>query len=336
MSDRQVVADLERLVGRPLSHTMEGDICVSLALTDADLPVYGVLRHASAETKYQALLLVSRLRGLRELDLRQNWLRTLPAEMSALQELRFLDLASNYLGEVPDWIFDLARLEHLNLGVNELKGISPRIGNLEGLRALYIHKNAIAALPKEISALRNLGVLNLYLNRFPDYPKEMWSLPGIHTFAWGLCNVDYIPEEMSGWTQLRFITLVACKIADAGRLARNRELSGARLHKNVIERVHHDLCDMPKLRQVTLYQNDLTELPEEFGNLQALEMLNLSWNRFAAIPPSVFRLPKLRWLAMHDNPGIGAGPPVVTPFELVVERPFFSDKKPMWNRLDFM
>lgn len=336
MSDKTTVNAIEALLGRSVQHRFEGESCVSLALTDDTVPLLGLLRHASDDLKWQILLLVARLEQLEELDLRQNWLRRLPEEIGNLKSMRVLDLASNYLGQIPHWLFTLEKLERLNLGVNDLTTIPPDISRLSKLEALWIHKNAISALPEEIGCLKGLGTLNLYLNRFPDFPSQIWQLPAIHTFAWGLSNVDYVPEEFSAWRDLRFLSLVACKILSIDRLAANKELSGVRVHKNQISVLGEELCDLPKLRQVTFYQNNLDRLPAGFERLDKLEMVNVAWNRFSRFPQELFRLPRLRWAAVHDNPFPPPELPRNEGCEFVTVRPFFSDKQPIWNRLDYM
>src|SRR3954463_3582256 len=120
MSDLDVIRELHRRVGRDFSYEMEGESVVGLSLASDAFIFGGLIRHHSAQEKNDILLLVSRLKQLRKLNLRRCMLGTMPEAMSELVQLKHLDLGSNCLGEVPGWIGWIHDLEYLNLGVNQL------------------------------------------------------------------------------------------------------------------------------------------------------------------------------------------------------------------------
>ena len=62
-----------------------------------------------------------------------------------------------------------------------------------------------------------------------------------------------------------------------------------------------NIGNLSKLEQITLYQNNLKELPDSFSKLQLLEKLNLSWNDFKELPPQVSDLKNLQWFAYFYN-----------------------------------
>jgi Leucine-rich repeat (LRR) protein len=147
MHDLDVIRELRRCVGRDFSHEMEGESVVCLSLASDDFIFGGLIRHHSAQEKYEILLLISRLKQLRKLDLRRCMLGRMPDEMGELVLLKHLDLGSNILGEVPDWIEGIHDLEYLNLGVNRLTALPPFLGKFDNIRTLLLHKNSLSEFP---------------------------------------------------------------------------------------------------------------------------------------------------------------------------------------------
>ena len=69
---------------------------------------------------------------------------------------------------------------------------------------------------------------------------------------------------------------------------------------------------MTTLRELRLYNNRLTDLPESIGALSNLRELHLSNNQLAALPHSVGRLRSLRELRLQDN-RVSTLPPGASP-----------------------
>lgn len=70
------------------------------------------------------------------------------------------------------------------------------------------------------------------------------------------------------------------------------------------------MADRPEneLREITLRNNRLTELPENIGNSRGLERLDVSGNRLRTLPDSLRELPNLRALNVANNPRLVALP----------------------------
>ena len=62
------------------------------------------------------------------------------------------------------------------------------------------------------------------------------------------------------------------------------------------------LKPLNKLEQLSLYQNQLTDLPKEFKYLTNLQKLNLGWNNFKAIPNFLSEMDSLHWVGIFGNP----------------------------------
>ena len=215
--DRKVLERIRAEIGRDPLLQFDGDTCVSLSLWDESEPFAGLIRHHDNAAKQRVLLDIARLRGLRTLDIHQNWLRSLPAELGELQELRSLNICSNYLGTLPEWIWGLGKLEFLSVGVNNLEAVSPRVGELQNLQALFLHKNRIRELPKEVLQLSGLKTLSLYLNAIPEFPGWVSELPDIEMFSWGISGITRFPREIAAWKKLKYLTLVMLPVRQPRR-----------------------------------------------------------------------------------------------------------------------
>ena len=73
-----------------------------------------------------------------------------------LKNLEFLDLSDNYMSELPAEIRNLKKLEALLLFLNELKELPDGICELEELRTLWIGNNQITELPRKFGDLHEL------------------------------------------------------------------------------------------------------------------------------------------------------------------------------------
>ena len=120
MTDIEIIHVLEKRIGQPFPHTILAGRCIELSLCHKDAIFFGLIRHQSPAAKQEIIKLISRLTGLRILDLRRNRLGVLPPEFSQLTDLEHLNLSSNYLGGFPDHIRNFRRLKSLYLGNNDL------------------------------------------------------------------------------------------------------------------------------------------------------------------------------------------------------------------------
>ncbi|KAL2089290.1 hypothetical protein ACEWY4_013978 [Coilia grayii] len=84
-----------------------------------------------------------------------------------------------------------------------------------------------------------------------------------------------------------------------GELVRLRELV---LSYNRVKSVPEELGNCENLEKLELAMNwDLDELPAQLSKLRRLQHLDLSMNQFTEIPECVLNLPSLQWLDMGSN-----------------------------------
>ena len=74
-----------------------------------------------------------------------------------------------------------------------------------------------------------------------------------------------------------------------------------RLYQNSLSSLPTDFGNLDNLEQLSLYQNNLRYLPKSFSKLQKLKKLNLAWNDFTEFPKEVIEIKSLNWFCYFNN-----------------------------------
>jgi len=104
----------------------------------------------------------------RKLDLSDNQLTSLPAEIGQLHSLTWLNLNCKQLTSLPAEIGQLHSLTQLHLNCKQLTSLPAEIGQLHSLTWLMLEGNQLTSLPAEIVQLRSLTRLDLNSNPIQD------------------------------------------------------------------------------------------------------------------------------------------------------------------------
>jgi len=71
--------------------------------------------------------------------------------------------------------------------------------------------------------------------------------------------------------------------------------------KGCMKELPEDICQLKKLKTLSLYRNDLTTLPSCISNLKYLEKLNMEMNDLTVLPPEIGALTRLKELNLNEN-----------------------------------
>eukprot|EP00029_Vermamoeba_vermiformis_P006458 TRINITY_DN2538_c0_g2_i1.p1 TRINITY_DN2538_c0_g2~~TRINITY_DN2538_c0_g2_i1.p1 ORF type:complete len:1060 (+),score=232.58 TRINITY_DN2538_c0_g2_i1:295-3474(+) len=115
---------------------------------------------------------------LTKLDLSNNKLTALPADIKKLEKLCILIADNNNLQSLPDEIGTLAKLRVLSVRNNEIKTLPGSLSLCLGLEELYVSSNKIVESPVRLGSLVKLTKLDVADNPFlVRLPKEVQSDP---------------------------------------------------------------------------------------------------------------------------------------------------------------
>ncbi len=140
---------------------------------------------------------------LEVLDLSNNLLTDLPADLSRLTKLRILFCSNNQFTHLPEGLgvcdsLDMIGFKHnqisnvsenslpenlrwLILTDNKITQLPEKIGELYRLEKLMLSGNQLTQLPESIARCKNLALLRVSANQLVDFPYLLLSLPRL---AW--------------------------------------------------------------------------------------------------------------------------------------------------------
>ncbi|XP_010250786.1 PREDICTED: probable inactive leucine-rich repeat receptor-like protein kinase At3g03770 [Nelumbo nucifera] len=210
--------------------------------------------------------------------------------LSRLTTLRVLSLVSlGIWGPLSDKIHRLYSLELLDLSSNFLVGsIPPKISALVQLRSLTLDGNFFSdSVPNWFDSLSNLSILSLNGNQLKGpFPSSICRIKTLTSLALSHNHVSGKLPDMGSLTDLRMLDL--------------RE-----------NRLTSEIPRLPKgLVTVLLSSNSFSgEIPQQFGELDQLQHLNLSFNYLTGTPPAaIFSLPNISYLNLSFNKLTGSLP----------------------------
>ncbi|KAF1537243.1 E3 ubiquitin-protein ligase LRSAM1, partial [Eudyptula albosignata] len=131
------------------------------------------------------------------LDLHDNQLASIPADIGQLTSLQVLNLERNLLKCLPQSIGDLAQLQMLNVKGNKLKELPATVSGLRSLRTLDISENTLQELPRVLAHIRTLETLTLDASSM-TYPSPDICSAGtesIQQFLCKECGIAYYPPS---------------------------------------------------------------------------------------------------------------------------------------------
>ena len=129
------------------------------------------------------------------LKLVNNHLRKLPREMFSATQLRRLDLSQNILENVSADLFALPNLEYLSLGHNRLKDLPETANWSRSLLSLDLSDNLLTTLPQGIQH-SCIEILNLSKNKFHAVPKCLCRVRTLTSLDLSSMPISALPKEM--------------------------------------------------------------------------------------------------------------------------------------------
>lgn len=198
---------------------------------------------------------------LETLDLRNNELTVLPADIVNLTGLRVLNLKGNHLTDIPDGITSLY------LDRNQWDALESKVTNLTSLRYLSLHLNSVQEFPSSVTNLNTLEVLAINNGRFAAVPSDICRLTNLIRLDLSSNRIASLPAELSTLVSLRDINL----------------------SQNSMKQVPGVIRRLSQLEALNLRRNKLTAAPEWLGELQQLVYLNLRRNKLTQLPPELLQ-----------------------------------------------
>lgn len=240
------------------------------------------------------------LDSLERLELRENDLKELPADLDNLSSLKELDLRANQLTTIPKSIGNLTSLETLYLNGN-VDEIPESIGNLTSLENLYLSNNRLRNIPPQIINLSSLRKLKLGSNQLTSLPDVITNLDSLRILDLKHNNISILPDTIGKFTQLWELDLWNNQLTTLpdtiGNLTQLRELG---LAKNQLTSLPESIGNLTLLKKLWFEQNNIASLPKSFANLKSLELLDAEDNQFPQRPKEIKALTRQGKLSIYE------------------------------------
>lgn len=188
-------------------------------------------------------------------------------------------------------------------GCTSLIEVHESIGHLENLILLNLKGcENLRNLPESISNAKSLEILDLFgclkLNKLPEKLGLMIALKKLHADR---TAITQLPPSFGLLKNLETVSLSGCK-GQSSRSLWSGLISRVSPFSKPINLLPASVSGLHSLRELDLSDCSLCEdgIPMDFGNLPALEVLNLERNKFVRLPDSISRLSKLSSLILNE------------------------------------
>ncbi|VDD87516.1 unnamed protein product [Enterobius vermicularis] len=155
------------------------------------------LNFKSSLTSGMILKHINNAQKSRILQLRDCSLKHMPEQLLEVNEiLRNLDLSQNRIRSLPSSIGTFSNLKQLHFSANELTFVPDDIGLLKRLEVLSLDNNQLFSLPDGFVGLSNLTSLKLSRNKFEEFPKVLCHLASLDNLDMSSNLIEQLPDEV--------------------------------------------------------------------------------------------------------------------------------------------
>jgi hypothetical protein len=191
----------------------------------------------------------------------------------------------------------------LNAGVRMTETLDAlRQGRLAGATELRL-KAGLTEFPSELFGLADtLEVLDLGGNALTSLPDDLSRLRKLRVLFCSFNPFRRLPPSLGDCAELSQIGFRGAGMREIPGEALPPKLRWLTLTDNQIATLPDAIGQRPALQKLMLSGNQLRALPGTLANAPNLELLRLSANRFDSLPDWITALPRLAWLAFAGNP----------------------------------
>ncbi|MBH0037856.1 MULTISPECIES: leucine-rich repeat-containing protein kinase family protein [unclassified Pseudoalteromonas] len=183
--------------------------------------------------------------------------------------------------------------------MNSLKEL--KSGKLVGATHLQLVEE-LTTFPEEIFSLADtLEVLDLSNNNLSTLPDEFACLTRLKRVFLSFNQFKHIPEILAKCPALIMVAFKGCKITEFSDYCLPKKIEWLILTDNNITELPQSFGQFTQLKKLALAGNQIKQLPSSMAQCKNLELVRLSANNLTHVDDWLFELPKLTWLAFAGN-----------------------------------
>lgn len=261
--------------------------------------------------------------NLRVLNLKGNYIRTVPEAFCSLDKLVFLDLSENRIDSIPLTFGKLQGLYWLDLSHNKLRNVPESFQSLQTLNTLWLDDNCIQSLPRlGLHGLEFLSLSHNFLTSLTVSGSFQASLKHLNVSD---NQIAFVDESIGAFRNLERLLLDNNRLLSLSEsIGSCTKLTDLNVGNNKLKTLpnsigslsslehlwadHNQIAALPNtigqlqaLQSVGFSHNLLVELPQSFGNLIAADSIHLDHNRLSRLPDSFCNLKNLWSLELSHN-----------------------------------
>lgn len=244
---------------------------------------------------------------VKSLDLSEQKLRRLPADIVKLTNLEKIDIGSNPdldLEQVFNVLKQFESLKILWLTDGKIKAIPGNISQLKKLEELWLDDNELTSFPEPIKQLINLKYLRLFSNKIKNVNFKKKELPNLIYIDLCYNEFETFPVQLSILPNLKRIIIWHNSIQEIPRnIKRFKKIEEINLEGNNLTFLPRQFGRLKSILNLSLRDNKLSDSSiEVVYNLHNLKNLDLQGNNIAVLSTKVAQLNQLERLSVCDNP----------------------------------
>lgn len=194
----------------------------------------------------------------------------------------------------------------------ELTGAEPfldkkfptRVTELQSLMALRIRDNHLNTFPSSFVSLHALVYFGSYGNAFTTVPDSLGMLGNLRFLEFHQSAFDTIPEGIYGVPRLQSLTIngntdTICFTSSVKYFS--KKLIELRLYNTMIDTLPDEFGQLTALNKLVMYKCKLNEIPAPVYQLTTLSELWLDSNSISVLPRSIAFMQGLTYLSLRGN-----------------------------------
>lgn len=215
----------------------------------------------------------AQLSHLQCFEISENKLKALPTNFGGLKQLSVFNVSQNPIKDyLPESFSQLENLTHVDLSHNKLVELPATLKSASKLNKFYCETNCLYSLPDWVNHMHAIEEFSLRGNKIHHHP---------FTEEFGMNNqrlrlLDIAGNFMTALPESLGILKCLEKI-DIGSVIDELERKAFQ-NGNLISHLPLSVSHLVMLREAHLEENQIVELPEDFGCLVSLEFLDLGEN----------------------------------------------------------
>ena len=242
---------------------------------------------------------------LLSLKLQNNKLASIPAYFAQMKSLKYLNISNNKFEAFPAVVCEMSTLVDLDVSFNNIASLPSDMASLKSLERLMAYGNELSSFPESFSTLANLRILDVRRNKLTDL-TSVYALPNLATLQADSNNLVTLDAQIGAKVRQFSVAHNSITRFTLAPLPNMKAVTYALTHLNLSHGKISTLADealsgLVNLVDLNLDFNQFTRLPPTLDRLVNLEVFSCTDNLVNALPPGFGHMQKLRIFNVHNN-----------------------------------